>query len=132
MKLSVIIPVFNEGRTIEAVIDKIVDLKLPEIEKEIIIVDDGSSDKTPQKIEEKKKKIKDLIHIKHAVNRGKGTAVVSGIKKATGDYIIIQDADLEYHPQDIIKLIRPVMEGRAKVVYGTRLKRMPNFMRDER
>ena len=132
MRLSIIIPVYNEGRTVDAVLDKVIGLVIPGVQKEVIIVDDGSSDKTPLKIEDKKKQAKDLIHIKHAVNKGKGAAVISGIKKASGDYIIIQDADLEYHPHDIIKLIQPVLNGEAKVVYGTRLKRLPNFSRDER
>lgn len=132
MKLSIIIPVYNEGRTIESVLDKVFTLQISGVEKEIIVIDDGSFDKTPLKIEEKKKIIKDLVHIKHIVNRGKGAAVISGIKKSTGDYVIIQDADLEYGPRDIAKLIQPILSGKAKVVYGTRLKRLPNFSRDER
>lgn len=132
MKLSIIIPVFNESRTIETVLDKVLVLNISGVEKEIVVVDDGSSDKTPEKIEKKKKSAKNIIYIKHVVNKGKGAAVISGIKKSTGDFIIIQDADLEYQPQDIIKLFEPIVRGEAKVVYGTRLKRMPNFSRDER
>lgn len=132
MKLSVIIPVFNESKTIQSVIDAVKQVKLENTEKEIIIVDDGSTDGTKEKIEEKKEKVKDIIFIKHKRNLGKGAAVISGIAEAKGDYILIQDADLEYNPEDIKKLLMPLKTEKNRVVYGTRLKRLPNFERDER
>lgn len=132
MKLSIIIPVFNESKTIGSVIDAVENVKLENTEKEIIVVDDGSTDGTRETIEEKKKKLKDLVLVKHRRNLGKGSAVISGIAEAKGDYILIQDADLEYNPQDIQKLLIPLRSGKNNVVYGTRLKRLPNFERDER
>lgn len=130
MKLSIIIPVYNEEKTIELLLKKVFDAKIPDIEKEIIVVDDGSTDATVSAINNLA--INNFIFIKHKGNQGKGTAVRTGIKKATGDYIIIQDADLEYNPNDIAKLIKPIKQGKAQIVYGTRLKRLPNFSRDER
>lgn len=130
MKLSIIIPAFNEEKTIVQVLEKVLTLELPGVEKEIIVIDDGSTDKTVEKIQ--KKKYKNILLIQHKKNQGKGAAVVTGIMKATGDYIVIQDADLEYNPQDIIKLLKPIQSDPNLIVYGTRLKRMPNFLRDER
>lgn len=129
MKLSIIIPAFNEEKTIGSIVKKIMSVELPGIEKEVIVVDDGSTDNTISKIP---KIYKNLTIIVHKVNQGKGAAVVSGIKKATGEYIVIQDADLEYDPSDIINLVKPLKEKKYQVVYGSRLKRMPNFLRDER
>lgn len=131
MKLSVIIPVYNEEKTISKVIDKVVAVDLAEIKKEIIIVDDGSSDKTKNEID-KHSKNPIIKVIYHKRNLGKGFAVRSGIKEAEGDYILIQDADFEYNPNDIQRLFDPIKKNIAQVVYGTRLKRMPDFSRDER
>jgi dolichol-phosphate mannosyltransferase len=130
MKLSIIIPVYNEEKTIALVIKKVSQVKLKEVVKEIIIVDDGSSDKSVAKI--KNLNMRNIKLFLHKKNQGKGAAVRTGIKKATGEYIVIQDADLEYNPEDIKKLLVPIQKGKAKVVYGTRLKRLPNFSRDER
>lgn len=130
MKLSIIIPVFNEYKTIASVVEQLKSLPLPQVTKEIIIVDDGSSDTSADII--KKITDKSIKKIFHEKNEGKGAAVRSGIKVASGDYILIQDADLEYNPNDIQKLIDPILERKAVVVYGTRLKRLPNFSRDER
>ncbi len=132
MKLSIIIPVYNERNTIAEIIARLLDVKIPNIEKEIIVIDDGSSDDTAYIIKEKIKKIKNIKFIQHNKNQGKGAAVRTGIEHASGNYIIIQDADLEYNPQDIVRLIKPIQEGRAKVVYGTRLNRLPNLSRDEK
>lgn len=137
MKLSIIIPVYNEEKTIAKVLQKVIDLKLLKTEKEIIVIDDGSTDRTNQKINELKKNLgknldKNFKQINHEQNQGKGAAVKTGITNASGDYIVIQDADLEYNPQDIQKLIMPIIDNQTKVVYGTRLKRLPNFFRDER
>ena len=118
MKLSIIIPCFNEEKTIYEVIKKI--LKQVEINKEIIIVNDGSTDKTLDKI----KKILDegikINLINHEYNMGKGAALVTGFKKASGDLILIQDADLEYDPGDYNQLIKPFYKTDAQVVYGSR------------
>ncbi len=132
IKLSIIVPVYNEEKTITQVIKKVFAVKLPVVSKEIIIVNDGSTDNTAKfltKIKSTKANFK-IIH--HKRNMGKGAAVRTGIKRAKGNYIIIQDADLEYDPQDIKKLLELVILGEAKVIYGTRLNRMPDFAKDER
>ena len=130
-KLSIIIPVFNEEKTIAEMFKRVVEVNILDIEKQIIIVDDGSTDKTDKILSglPKESNVKIINHLK---NQGKGAAVRTGIKNALGDYIVIQDADLEYNPKDIEKLVRPVLEGKSKVVYGTRLKRLPSFSKEER
>lgn len=134
MKLSIIIPVYNEEKTIAAVLKKVMTVKFQSIVKEIIVVDDGSTDTTASVISKIHPSAggSNFKFIKHKKNQGKGAAVRTGIKKATGDYIVIQDADFEYNPVDIKKLLKPILDGTAKVVYGTRLNRLPNFSRDER
>lgn len=132
MKLSIIIPVFNEKRTILQVLEKVSKLKISGIEKQVIVVDDGSTDGTGNEIKNFVKNGAGIKVINHLKNQGKGAAVITGIKNATGEYIIIQDADLEYDTRDIEKLIKPVKDGKSEVVYGTRLKRMPSFSQDER
>lgn len=127
MKLSIIIPVYNEEKTILQILERVRRVSFP-VKKEIIIVDDGSSDSTREKL----KTIKDLKVILHKKNQGKGAAVKTGIKNSTGDYIIIQDADLEYDPNQIIDLLLPILNKKAKVVYGTRIKRLPNLSKEER
>ena len=118
MKISIIIPCYNEVSTIEIIIDKI---KKIEIDKEIIIVDDFSKDGSKEKIKSDiKNKYLDIIDIYHDRNMGKGAAIRTGISNATGEIIIIQDADLEYDPNDYHKLIRPIKNGYADVVYGSR------------
>ena len=116
MKLSIIIPAYNEEKTIGEVLDKIRRVELGEVEKEIIVVDDGSRDKTVEIAENKDVKV-----IKHAKNIGKGGAIKTGINRATGNIILIQDADLEYEPNEYGNLIKPIMEGKTKVVYGSRI-----------
>jgi dolichol-phosphate mannosyltransferase len=130
MKLSIIIPVYNEEKTVAQILKKVTEVSFKGVTKEIIVVDDGSSDKTLSKV--KSLKLRSIKLLEHKKNQGKGAAVRTGIKKATGDYIVIQDADLEYDPEDIRNLLRPIQEGKAKVVYGTRLRRLPDFSRDER
>lgn len=127
MKLSIIIPVFNEEKTISKLIELVKDVKIPNVTKEIIVVDDGSNDGTVNKINKK-----GLVFIQHDKNQGKGAAIGSGIKIATGEYIIIQDADLEYDPKQIKKLTEKVISGEAEVVYGTRLDRLPHFGKEEK
>lgn len=125
MNLSIIIPAFNEEKTVGTVLESILKIKLPNINKEIIVVDDGSTDKTAEIIKKIAKNSKSIVFIQHEKNSGKGAAVQTGIKNATGDIVLIQDADLEYDPTDIPKLIKPIIEGKEKVVYGTRLRGAP-------
>ena len=134
-KLTILMPVFNEEKTIAKIIDRVNAVKLPKgIVKELIIIDDGSADNTSSEIESacKNLSVDTCKMLKHAKNQGKGKAVRTGIKEASGDYIIIQDADLEYNPEDIKKLIKPVLEKEAEVVYGTRINRLPNLSGEER
>lgn len=116
MKITVVIPVFNEANTIEELITRVSATRLP---SEILVVDDGSSDGTRNILTrlEKKKNIRVILHAK---NQGKGAAVRTGIQNATQDVVIIQDADLEYNPQDYPALLKPIKEGIADVVYGSR------------
>jgi glycosyltransferase involved in cell wall biosynthesis len=116
MKLSVIIPVFNEQDHIHEIIKRVQSTKLP---KEIIVVDDCSTDGTREMLKklDGRKKVRVILH---ESNQGKGAAVVTGLKAAQGDIILIQDADLEYHPRDYPALLQPIEEGVADVVYGSR------------
>lgn len=136
MKLSIIIPVYNEEKTIAQILKSVEAVVIPHAKKEIIIVDDYSTDTSAEVITKFKSSVgrnnAGLKYIKHTRNQGKGAAVITGIKEATGDYIVIQDADLEYDPRDIPRLFAVIQNGKAQVVYGTRLKRLPNFSRDER
>lgn len=131
MKLTIIIPVFNEKNTISEIIKRVKEVKITGFEKEIIIVDDGSTDGTTDEVLKSIKGSK-IIFLQHKNNAGKGAAIKTGVSEATGDYIIIQDADLEYNPKDIEKLTSPIRENQAEVVYGTRLNRFPNLKRDEK
>jgi glycosyltransferase involved in cell wall biosynthesis len=118
MRLSIIMPVFNEKATIKEILRQVRSVDLGEIDKEIIVVDDGSSDGTSDILKlEADSSIKVIIHKK---NQGKGAAIRTGLAEARGDMLIIQDADLEYDPEDIKKLIDPMLKGKAKVVYGSR------------
>lgn len=121
MKLSVIIPVYNESRTIREIIQRVQAVGLAD---EIVVVDDGSTDGTRQVLSELGSAGQPLRFslrvILHEKNQGKGTAVYTGIQNASGDVILVQDADLEYDPRDIPALLKPLQEGMADVVYGSR------------
>lgn len=119
MKLSIIIPVYNEEKTVSEVIKKVAEIDFG-IEKEIIIVDDGSTDKTSEilrKLDAVNSEIKIFFHEK---NLGKGAAVRTGIENSTGDIIAIQDADLEYNPEELKILLQPILRGETLIVYGSR------------
>ena len=122
-KLSIIVPAYNEGNTIHLILDKIkaVDL-INKIDKEIIIVNDYSTDNTDAAINNyiaQNPNLK-ILYFKHKKNMGKGAALHTGIKKATGEYLVIQDADLEYDPKEYNDLLKPVLMGEADIVYGSR------------
>jgi glycosyltransferase involved in cell wall biosynthesis len=117
-KLSIVIPVYNEDSTIIDVVQKVKRAPCLQLQKEIIIVDDASTDTTRQLLNRLKQNITVFYH---ATNQGKGAALKTGFSKATGDIILVQDADLEYDPNDYEELLAPIVEGKADVVYGSRL-----------
>jgi len=122
-KLSIVIPAYNEGRTIHRILDKVKAVSLiNNIEKEVIIVNDCSKDNTEEAILNYKASNPELNiqYYKHPINQGKGAALHTGISKASGEYIIIQDADLEYDPEEYNILLKPIISGFADVVFGSR------------
>jgi dolichol-phosphate mannosyltransferase len=118
-KLSIIIPCYNEEPTISQVVDAVMQLKLA-VATEVIVIDDGSFDKTPTILNQLKLKHPSLEVLTQEQNKGKTAAIVEGLKVATGDYMIIQDADLEYDPQDIPAIVSQLKSGETSVVYGSR------------
>ena len=124
-KLSIIIPVYNEERTILQVLNKLVTIKLIQsVERELVIVNDNSTDESEKIILNFKKDNPktDIQYFKHEINKGKGAALNTAFSKVTGDIVIIQDADLEYDPEEFNRLLKPILDGFADVVYGSRFK----------
>ena len=116
MKFSIIVPVYNEEKTISLLISKLKKISVKNCEFELIAVDDASKDNTLKQLEQ----IKNILLLKSKLNRGKGFSIRLGVKSANGNYIIIQDADLEYNPNELPGLIIPIINKQAKVVYGSR------------
>ena len=124
-KLSIIIPVYNEKKTILEILKRVEAVELADLEKEIIIIDDGSRDGTKEILKGLEQKYKILYHTN---NQGKGAALRTGFQQASGDFLIIQDADLEYSPEEYPQLLKPLIQSKADIVYGSRnLKYNPRF-----
>lgn len=119
-KLSIIMPCYNEKQTIRLIIAEVMEVDLGTTKKEIVIVDDGSKDGTREILQELSKKYPEIKLIFQEVNQGKGAALKRGILESTGDVVVVQDADLEYDPQEYKRLLYPIERGHADVVYGSR------------
>ncbi|MGD8382975.1 MAG: glycosyltransferase family 2 protein [Syntrophobacterales bacterium] len=117
MRLSVVIPVYNEVETIKEIVSRV---QAVDLEKEIIIVDDASTDGTRELLQEDTFSLENIRVLYHDHNQGKGAALRTGFESATGDIVIIQDADLEYDPREYPVLLEPILDGRADIVYGSR------------
>ncbi|MGF1573788.1 MAG: glycosyltransferase family 2 protein [Sumerlaeia bacterium] len=129
MKISIIIPIYNERELLAKVLEKV---RAVPLEKELILVDDFSTDGTREYLQQEEANKPDTKVVFHKKNGGKGRAIRSGLKHVTGDIVIIQDADLEYEPAEIPSIVKPIIEGRCQVTYGSRfLGRMPTGMRLE-
>lgn len=130
MKVSFIIPIRNEEDLLERVLERVRALPL---DKELVLVDDGSTDRTPE-ILRREEQHADTVVLRHAVNQGKGMAIRTGLEHATGDIVIVQDADLEYDPEEVPSIVRPIMEGQTNAAYGSRFMgriekmRLPNYI----
>ncbi|MBI2595293.1 glycosyltransferase family 2 protein [Candidatus Daviesbacteria bacterium] len=119
-KISIIIPAFNEEATIENLLLKVMKVDFGKWKSEIIVVDDGSTDKTSKVLSESKRKREKFKVIRHKKNRGKGAAIQTGLKHIKGDAVIVQDADLEYDPKEIKKLLKELEKGKTEIIFGAR------------
>jgi glycosyltransferase involved in cell wall biosynthesis len=122
LKLSVLVPVYNEENTVYELLRRVHEVSLPAVVKEVVVVDDGSKDRTVAEIErfQREHPDADIRLVPHGQNRGKGAGVRTALQNATGDLIIIQDGDLEYDPKDFPQLLAPLLDGRADAVFGSR------------
>jgi glycosyltransferase involved in cell wall biosynthesis len=116
-RLSVVIPIYNEQATLRQIIERVQAVEIP---KEIIAIDDGSTDGSREILQEISRESPNLLALYHDKNRGKGAALRTGLAHATGDFVVVQDADLEYDPHNYVQLLKPLIEHRADVVYGSR------------
>lgn len=121
-KLSVVIPAFNEGKTIATVVENVFSADALNLSIEVIVVDDQSDDSTLERLKELEQKTPKLVIERHKINLGKGASLRTGFAKCTGEIVLVQDADLEYDPKDYPNLLRPILGGKADVVYGSRFR----------
>ncbi|MBI5163204.1 MAG: glycosyltransferase family 2 protein [Magnetospirillum sp.] len=121
-KLSVVIPCYNEEATLEAIVSRVLGADRCGLAIEIVIVDDGSRDRSVAVMKDLAARHPEITCAEHGINQGKGAALRTGFKKASGDVVLVQDADLEYSPGDYPKLLKPILDGRADVVFGSRFK----------
>ena len=129
MKLSIVMPVYNERPTVGEIVDRVLAVDLGSIERELIVVDDGSTDGTRDILRELEHQHTDIKVLLHPHNQGKGAAVALGVRGSTGDILLLQDADLEYDPREYPLLLRPILDGEADVVYGSRFLGSPSGSR---
>ena len=120
VKLSIVIPCYNEQNTLEECVKRVLEIRDNFLEIEIIIVDDGSTDSSREIIENLSKKHKEIITVQHDVNQGKGAALRTGFRNVKGEFVAVQDADLEYDPKELIQLLIPLIENKADIVFGSR------------
>ena len=126
MKISFVMPIYNEEELLERVLERVRALPL---DKELILVDDCSADRTPEILAKQKAEHNDTVVLRHRRNRGKGAAIRTGIEHAMGDIVIIHDADLEYRPEEVPDVLAPIIEGRTNVAYGSRFRGTVKGMR---
>jgi glycosyltransferase involved in cell wall biosynthesis len=129
MKLSVIIPVYNERQTLGEIVSRVMSVEIGTLERQIVIVDDGSTDGTRETITSLAQRYHCIAPVFQPHNRGKGAAVAEGIRRSSGDLMVIQDADLEYDPAEYPLLLAPILRGEADVVYGSRFLGAPRGSR---
>ena len=121
VKLSILVPVYNEERTLAKIVEKVQKVSIPGVEKELIIINDASTDNTSKILEDLRLKYRNVKSFHHQVNQGKGAAIKTALNFVSGNIIVIQDGDLEYNPEDFKRLIMPIIGNKTKVVYGSRM-----------